>query len=204
MSIENIWQDENNGQDIDLVTLLQKPKLLNLASHHPLEKLKKNLLINIIWGSLICILYIFIIIHFQIWQVQLSISIVLLFSLWALYTAFLEYKKLNTNVSANTALLQEMKRHNESITTWLITQQKVALIIYPISAAGGFMLGGVIGSGKPVEAFMSKPFVIISLIITVIILVPICYYLAKWMCNYSFGKHLKALQQNIKDLEAEK
>ncbi|MCX6208244.1 MAG: hypothetical protein NTZ59_01780 [Bacteroidetes bacterium] len=204
MSIENIWQDENNGQDIDLVTLLQKPKLLNLVSHHPLEKLKKNLLINIIWGSLICILYIFIIIHFQIWQVQLSISIVLLFSLWALYTAFLEYKKLNTNVSANTALLQEMKRHNESITTWLITQQKVALIIYPISAAGGFMLVGVIGSGKPVEVFMSKPFVIISLIITVIILVPICYYLAKWMCNYSFGKHLKALQQNIKDLEAEK
>jgi len=80
-----------------------------------------------------------------------------------------------------------MKRHCESITTWLNNQQKVALIIYPVSATGGFMLGGVIGSGKSVEVLMSKPVVILVLIVTIIILVPICYYLAKWMCNYSFG-----------------
>ncbi len=204
MSIQNIWGDINNKQDDDLSSLLYKPNLSKLTSHNPLEKIKKNLLMNIVWGIIICAAYIFIIIHFQIWQVQASIGIVLLFSLWALYTAFIEYKKLHTTISANSSLLLEMRRHCESITRWLNTQQKVALIIYPISAAGGFMLGGVIGSGKSVEVFMSKPVVVIALVATIIILVPICYYLAKWMCNYSFGKHLKALQQNIQDLESEK
>lgn len=204
MSIQNTWGDIDNKQDDDLVSLLQKPQLSKLTSKSPLEKIRKNLLMNIIWGILICGLYVFIIIHFQIWQVQVSIGVVLLFSLWALYTAFVQYKKLSTIVSANSSLLTEMKRHAASINDWLNTQQKVALIIYPVSAAGGFMLGGVIGSGKPVEVFMSKPFVIIALVVTIIILVPACYYLAKWMCNYSFGKHLKALQQNILDLESEK
>jgi hypothetical protein len=204
MSNQYIWDDINNKQDDDLSSLLNKPKLSKLTSHNPLEKIKKNLLMNMVWGIIICALYVFIIIHFQIWQVQVSISIVLLFSLWALYTAWLQYKKLNTSVSSNSSLLSEMKRHYESIETWLNTQQKVALIIYPVSAAGGFMLGGVIGSGKSVELFMSKPIVILILVVTILILVPACYYLAKWMCNYSFGKHLKTLQQNIKDLESEK
>jgi len=204
MSNQYIWDDINNKQDDDLLSLLQKHKLSKLTSHNPLEKIKKNLLMNMVWGIIICALYVFIIIHFQIWQVQVSISIVLLFSLWALYTAWLQYKKLNTSVSSNSSLLSEMKRHYESIETWLNTQQKVALIIYPVSAAGGFMLGGVIGSGKSVELFMSKPIVILILVVTILILVPACYYLAKWMCNYSFGKHLKTLQQNIKDLESEK
>ena len=204
MSNQYIWDDINNKQDDDLLSLLQKHKLSKLTSHNPLEKIKKNLLMNMVWGIIICALYVFMIIHFQIWQVQVSISIVLLFSLWALYTAWLQYKKLNTSVSSNSSLLSEMKRHYESIETWLNTQQKVALIIYPVSAAGGFMLGGVIGSGKSVELFMSKPIVILILVVTILILVPACYYLAKWMCNYSFGKHLKTLQQNIKDLESEK
>jgi len=204
MSNQYIWDDINNKQDDDLSSLLNKPKLSKLTSHNPLEKIKKNLLMNMVWGIIIGALYVFMIIHFQIWQVQVSISIVLLFSLWALYTAWLQYKKLNTSVSSNSSLLSEMKRHYESIETWLNTQQKVALIIYPVSAAGGFMLGGVIGSGKSVELFMSKPIVILILVVTILILVPACYYLAKWMCNYSFGKHLKTLQQNIKDLESEK
>ena len=202
MSIQNIWSDINNKQDEDLLLLIQKPQLSKLTSNSPLEKIKKNLLMNIIWGILICGIYVFIIIHFQIWQVQVSIVIVFLFSLWALYTAFIQYKKLRTSVSATSSLLSEMKRHCESITTWLQTQQKVALIIYTLSAAGGFMLGGVIGSGKLVEVFMSKPIVLAAFIATIIILVPACYYLAKWMCNYSFGKHLKALQRNINDLES--
>lgn len=112
--------------------------------------------------------------------------------------------KIDTTVSSDSSVLVELKRHYQSITDWLKTQQKVALLIYPISAAGGFMLGGALGSGKPVEIFMRMPSSLIALVIALIILVPACYYLAKWMFTYSFGKHLKALEENIKALEEEK
>ena len=204
MSIENIWNSINNKQDDDLNSLLHTSKISKFSSHNPMEKIRKNLLMNMIWGMLVCLVYLFIIFYFKIWQVQLLISVVLIFSLWASYTAYIEYKKIIATVSSTNSVLEELKRHLLSVTNWMKTQQRVALFIYPVSAAGGFMLGGVMGSGKPVHILMSKPMMYVILLITIAILVPICYYLARWMFNYSFGKHLDALKKNISALEEEK
>lgn len=203
MSIENSWNQIDDQQDDDLSSMLQSPVLSKLSSHNPLEKIRKNLLINMTWAFLICLLYIGVIIYFHIWQVQIPIFVVLIFTLWGLYSGYQIYSQIKTGVST-APLLPELKRHHQTINTWIQTQQRVGLFIYPVSAAGGFMLGGVLGSGKPVEVFMSKPIVLITLAISIIVLVPACYYLARWMSNYSFGKHLTALQENIRELEAEK
>jgi hypothetical protein len=204
MSINKTWSTINEPQDDDLTSLLKTSRLSKISSHNPLEKIKRNLLINIIWGVLICLLNIAALFYFPIWQVQLCIFLVLLFSLWALYTAYLQYKNINTAISPVNPVLDEMKRHYQSITSWMNTQQRVALFIYPVSALGGFMLGGVSGSGKPVAVFMSKPHIWIVLIIALAVLVPACWYLTKWMFRYSFGRHMKALKENIVALEAEK
>lgn len=204
MNIKKIWGDINDPQDRDLASLLQVSKLSKFSSHSPLEKIKKNLLMNMIWTILICLIYVVVLFYFQIWQVQICIGLVLLFSLWALYTAYQQYIHINSAVSAGNTVLHELKRHYQSINDWMNTQQRVALLVYPISAAGGFMLGGVLGSGKPVEVFMHKPFMLIILLITIAVLVPVCWYMAKWMFNYSFGKHLKTLKNNINALEEEK
>ncbi len=204
MTNSNNWNDLNDQQDDDLSAMLQPQSLSKPGSQNPLMKIKKNLRINIIFASVICLLYIIILVYFQLWQVQLSIGLVLLFSLWALYTAFQQFRTLATLVSPANPLLAELKRHHQSINRWMNTQQKVALFIYPVSAAGGFMLGGFLGSGKPIDEFMSKPAMQIALLVSIIVLVPVCYYLSRWMCRQSFGKHLDALGKNITALEAEK
>jgi hypothetical protein len=204
MSIENNWSRLDEQQDDDLSSMLQGKKISKHRSHSPLEKIKRNLLINMIWCVVICILYVLIIFYFRYWQVQIAIGIVLIFSMWALSTAYSVYRKINTTISASNSLITELKRHHQTIAGWMSSQQRVALFIYPVSAAGGFMLGGAIGSGKSVDFFMGKPLVWLILLVTIIVLVPLCYYLAKWMSKYAFGKHLKSLQQNIFDLEDEK
>jgi len=204
MDIKKTWGEINDPQDGDLSSLLQASKLSKFSSHSPLEKIKKNLLMNMIWTVLICLIYVVVIFYFQIWQVQICIVLVLLFSLWALYTAYQQYIHFNSNVSAGNTVLHELKRHHKSINDWMNMQQRVALLVYPVSAAGGFMLGGVLGSGKPVAVFMHKPFMPVILLITIVVLVPVCWYMARWMFNYSFGKHLKTLKKNIDALEEEK
>jgi hypothetical protein len=204
MSVNKTWGQINDPQDDDLSSMLKAPRLSTISSKTPLDKIKKSLLTNMIWGVLICLLYVVIIFYFRIWQVQLCTVVVFLFSVWALYTAFLQYRNINSTVSAFNPVLEELKRHFQSITDWMNTQQRVALFIYPISAAGGFMLGGVSGSGKTVAAFMSKPLVWVALLIALAVLVPACWYLTKWMFKISFGKHMKALKANIDALEEEK
>ena len=52
--------------DSDLTTLLQQPNFNKLSSHHPLQKIKRNLFYNIIYGVLLSIIYIVILIYFKI------------------------------------------------------------------------------------------------------------------------------------------
>ena len=200
MSIENLWNNIHDQQDDDLSSLLQHPDLSKLLSHNPMIKIKKNLRINMAWGTIICLCYVAIIIYFRIWQVQLAIGFVLIFSLWPVLSAWQVYKKISNRVSAD-PLLAELKRHYQTINRWMFVQQRVGLIIYPVSAAGGFMLGGVLCSGKTLEAFMSKPIVLVSMAIVIIVLVPVAFYTARWLCLHSFGKHMQALKQNIHQLE---
>lgn len=203
MNINNNWSNESHKSDDDLNALLNIKSIKNLSSKNPLENIKNNLILNIILGLAICVFYVFVLFYFPIWQVQLAIGITLIFSIWAIYTAFIEFKKIKTDVSPENSLLAELKKHHHSLTKWMKTQQMVGIFIYPISAIGGFMLGGTVGSGKNVESFMGKPSILLILLVVLIILVPLCHFFAKWMFNYSFGKHLKSIDQKIKDLESE-
>ena len=204
MSIEQDWKQLDGQENDELSSMLTLSKISYLHSHNPLQKLKTNLLINIIWGVLNCTGYFIIIITFPILQVQIGFAIIIIFSGWTLCKALLQYKSIQPNISANIALLDELKRQHQSFTEMIRTQLKVALFIYPISAAAGFMLGGVVGSGKSVQAFMQKPVIWIILLAIVVILTPLCHLLAKWILRYSFGKHLDTLQEKITELEAEK
>lgn len=202
MSIESEWKQMNTNEDEELSSLLNQRKLQTLSSKSPLQKLKRSLFINMIFGIIICFAYIIIIVVFHIWQVQLAIFIVLVFSAWTVYSAFMQYKKLNVSITSS-PVLTELKRHHETFTKWIALQMRVSVAIYPISVAGGFMLGGVLGSNKPVEIFMGRPVVQMALLICIIIMVPAAYYITKWLFKLSFGKHLKLLQENISSLEKE-
>jgi len=199
MSFEELWQNAGEG-DNDLSSLI-KPGLSKLPSKDPLEKLKRNLLGGAILGLLIVAGYIFVLIKFPVWQVFLCIGIVLVFTLWASIKSFLLYKEMIRKIP-NNSLLQELESYYTKINRWMNIQQQVALLIYPVSAAGGFMIGGSVGAGRSITEVMQKPAYIIALLITIVILVPICFYLAKWMCKKAFGRYTVQRRQNIEKLKS--
>ena len=110
------------------------------------------------------------------------------------------YKNTDENITPSNSLKQELQKNYNSFQSWWKLQQKAGLFVYPIAAAGGFILGGVEGSGKSVEVFLYNPMMIKILVVTVLMLVPICYYMAKWMFNYVYGKHLMKLKNLIDEL----
>lgn len=110
------------------------------------------------------------------------------------------YKKTNENITPSNSLKQELQKNYNGFKNWWKLQQKVGLFVYPIAAAGGFITGGFWGSGKSVDAFLYNPKMLTILLITVLVLVPICYFAANWMFNYAYGKHLKKLKMLIDDL----
>ena len=99
----------NEEADEDLSSLLTPTGLKRLSSKNPLLIIKKNLFINMIWAVIICSMYLFIILYFNVWQIRTIFSIILILSLWTLFKTYKEYKKINTDISPVDPLLTELK-----------------------------------------------------------------------------------------------
>jgi hypothetical protein len=201
MGIDSSWNQFNQQKDSDLTALMQSGRLPKISSHHPLDRIRRLLRFNMGASILVCLCYFGILFRFHYWQVQATIFVTLCFSLYAFYSAFLLYRRLDTRVSADRPLLMELKKQRDSILKWMASLQQLSLWVYPAAAAGGFMLGGILGSGKTVEAFMAPAYVKISLLVTIVLLAPLGYFLSRWLCQRSFGKHLRSLEDNIQELE---
>lgn len=199
MNIENIWRQETKKDD-ELNTLLTTGDFGKLQSKLPLKQLKQNLLIGIVWALLISIGYIIIFFLFSIWQVYVSLGVLIVFNAIIILSSWRLYKRTPSVISTSNSLKEELSLHYNSFQQWWSVQQKFSLFVFPIAIAGGFILGGSLGSGKPVDEFMYNPKMLIALSITILVLVPLCYFGAKWMFNYAYGKHLKKLKSAIDDL----
>ncbi|MBC7826412.1 MAG: hypothetical protein H7122_01600 [Chitinophagaceae bacterium] len=200
MSFEELWKNSSENDD-DLSALI-KPGLSKLRSKDPLNKLKRNILAGAILGLLISACYVYIMAKFPVWQVFVCIGIVFTFTVWASLQSLLLYKEISRTTPGN-SLLQELESHYAKIKKWMNIQQQAALFIYPVSATGGFMIGGSLGAEKTISEVMQKPAMIIALLITLAILVPICYYFARWLNKKAFGKYAEQLKQNIDTLNLE-
>jgi Tfp pilus assembly protein PilN len=203
MSTEITWKQIPEPEDADLSKLLNQIKLNDLQSRHPLEQLRKNFLMNIIWGIVINSGYIVLLWAYPLWQLFMTIGLVFLAGVLAIVQGVMLYRSLNRSVSSKAPLLDEMKRQYTSISKIIKQQELYFLIIYPFAGAGGFMLGGMIGSGRSIEEFLSKTVVWISMLIIVPLIATGGHYLGKWLNKVAFGKHIRQLKANIDALEAE-
>ncbi len=199
MDIENIWQQVGGSDDM-LNKMLQQADFGNIQSNLPLKKLKRNLLIGMFWAFLITSLYIILFFFINLWQVYIALCVLIFFNGWIMMDSWKLYKNTNENITPSNSLKEELQKNYTGFQKWWKLQQKAGLFVYPIAAAGGFILGGFWGSGKSVDAFLYNTRMITILVITVLVLVPICYYAAQWMFNYAYGKHLKKLKKLIDEL----
>ena len=203
MDIENVWK-QISGSDDSLNRLLQQEDFSKLHSKLPLKKLKKNLLSGMIWALIITLAYITILFFIHFWQVYFSLGILIIFNTWLMFKSWKLYKQTASTITPTNSLKQELTENYNSFQRWWSLQQKVSLVVYPIATAGGFIIGGVLGSGKSIEAFLYHPRMLVILGITVLLFMPLSYFAAKWLFNHVYGKHLKKLKLLIDDLNNSK
>lgn len=198
MDIENTWR--NSGKPDDMLSQAMEQNLNNIQSKLPLKKLKNNLFTGIVAGILITIGYVVLFFLFNIWQVYVALTVLIIFNAWLIVDSWKLYKNTPDTISPDLSLKQELEKNISGFQKWWRIQEKISLFVYPIAVAGGFILGGTLGSGKPVDAFLYNSRMLVILAITIAVLVPLCYLSAKWMFNYAYGKHLKQIQALISEL----
>lgn len=200
MEIEDTWMQIEES-DFILKNIISSD-LNSLSSKAPLKKLKKSLYNGVLWGCLFNIVYVFICVYYNIGIVYLLLFTVISFNSWLIISGYKLHSSIKENIDSNNSLLLELQKNYYSITKWGALQEKVSLFIYPFEVTGGFILGGILGSGKSPEILFSKNIFILALIAAIIILVPISYLLARKLFRISYGKHLKKIKLIIDEFSS--
>lgn len=110
-------------------------------------------------------------------------------------------KKIRSSNRMDLSLLSTLKQVYNNVQSSLAFQRKSSLLIYPVAAAAGFILG--LSTHDEAIVLLQKREILISLVVAVIILTPFSYYLAVWMERVSYGKYLKQLHELIAQFEQE-
>jgi hypothetical protein len=168
-----------------------------------MNKLYRALRLNLIWTVVITLGLVALLFIVPEPLVLALFVVLLLFCIWAIVDGIRLLRGWGSGVSSTNSLLVEMQRQYDTIHRWMRLQMRVALAVYPFSIAGGFLWGGMEGSGLDALTFLQKPMVGVVLAVSIMVLVPVCYWAAKWLSKVAFGRHLEALHARIRDLEAE-
>lgn len=109
-----------------------------------------------------------------------------------------ERKLIKEEIDLNNDLKSTLENFHFKVSRVLRYEELIGLTLYPISASAGFLVGLSV-DGDVGEFFDSwKGWAIWASVI--VALTPLCHWLAKWMNRMAFGRFLKQLERNIKEL----
>jgi hypothetical protein len=201
MDLQRAYQGMDTAPG-ELETMLDGVMHGRYPSDHPMTKLHRALRINLIWTVVITVGLLALLFIIPEPLILALFGVLLLFCLWAIVDGVRLLRSFDVAVSSSNSVLVEMQRQHDMIRRWMRVQERVALGVYPFSIAGGFTWGGMAGSGLDALSFLRTPAVGVVLAISILVLVPLCYYVTRWLSKLVFGRHLSALHQRIEELRS--
>lgn len=200
MTIEDLWkQQDNKGGEIN--DLLQNAHWKKGGNAYPLKKIKRNLWYSLPVNVLISFVYIYVIFKFQFWPSQIGMTILLAFNCWAFFDTLKIYRSIPEQLLTRSSLLETLSVTCQTLKKWIRNSEYKGVLTYPIAITSGFLLGGWEGSGLPMEQFMAKPYVVIAFVLSIAFLIPLCFITTRLLFRFSYGKYIKKLEKNIRELE---
>jgi hypothetical protein len=200
MDLQHAW-NAPLPEDPTLKSILSSARLQGTGPRDPLATLRKSLAINFAWSIVMGIALLALLFSTPSLTVRVCLAVPVLFCVWSAWDTWKLRASIPAGISGEYAVLPELKRHYEALRRWVQVGQRAGLLVYPFSAAGGFVLGGLAGSGGTVAELMAMRGMFWLLGISLVILTPLCWLGARWMYRLAFGAQEEALRKRINELE---
>jgi hypothetical protein len=169
------------------------------TSKHPVEKLIQLSKLTLVFAIFFEIGFIYLLIIMQQPIVKVFLVIMMIAYLFFFVVNYRILRNIQQSFRLDLNLKSTLKQVYDNMMSTLAFQRKASIIIYPLAATAGFLMG--LAAEKEAAIMMQKWQVILALVISIIILTPSCYYLARWMEKVSYGKYLNQLRELIQQFE---
>lgn len=200
MELKEYWKPDVKSRLTADPKPIQKPAAKR--SKHPLQMLYRRVRSYFIINTAGILFTAALLFLFPITIVQILLGFVILAQLWSAKRTFYLYQKIQNALSdEKTGMLHLLKQQLALILDFIKLEERLTIFVLPFALAGGFIAGGLSGSQKSVTEFFAEPTIQIGIMVTLILFIPIFYFLTKWINRLLFGHHTESLKQMIQSLE---
>lgn len=197
---KSIWKTYNRSE-LDSISRESIEKSLRKRSKNVFFKIRRNMILELIFGWLFCPLFLVMAFRQEL-QIVLVATILLqvfmIFITWAYVKVFQKSRQiLKQNTDLKTRLSNFINYFQKSINLGL----KVNFILVPFLSAMGLLLGFSFSAQENVYTKLATPRIQITLLIVYIIYTALCYPYVRWIFRKLYGKNLKKMRGYLAELE---
>lgn len=192
MDLKEAWKNlEKEKLSKPVAGTIEIPK----HSKHPVSKLIQTFAASLVF----CVLFesIFVYMFFNVDQLIVKAGMIVVIVVYTFLFAlnFKALQRLRQLYNSDENVMRVLRDVREIVTRTINFQQKMSWGFFPICVAAGFVLG--ISIKKDAATMIVQPLFYGTLLITMAIVTPACYFLTKWMIKLSYGKYLKQIEDLI-------
>jgi hypothetical protein len=198
MDLSETWkklEKERLEQPIDIT-----PFKIPGSSKHPVAAMKRNHIAKSAFAIVFLMGFIIVFLYFDQPLIRGLLGVVILFYLMFSVSAVSLVNKLGAPLPADGSLKMALLHTKNLMEKSLRMEERMGLFVYPFCITSGFLMGLAV-TGKNFDELIRKPYIGFILIGSIIVLTPLCYFLAKKMNQYSYGQPLNDLNSLIADLD---
>ena len=197
MELREIWKklEAEKLEVVRATSLAEWPP----KSKHPVRKLERAFLAGLLFVVTFELIFLYLFWVFQHPLVRFFLVLVIICYILFFIWNYKVYRLIRQGIDFGGNLKSTLNKIYQDVTASLQFQRKAALFIYPIAAAAGFLMG--FATQKDPSVIMDKPWIIVIMVVTAIVLTPLGYWLARWMEKVSYGKYCDQLKQLIDEMK---
>ncbi|MCB0819033.1 MAG: hypothetical protein KDC13_00305 [Bacteroidetes bacterium] len=188
--LKELWQ-KSNPPKADPEFALSDLKLLQERSDSPFFRLRRSLIANTIFATFF--LGIFLILLFSIpeqWFQTLIFVVCLSYVAGIAYNLYILRKYLH-ELPRDSSMLSYLQTLSSGMKKAISTVEYSAILIYPFAITAGFLLPFSL-EGQP-DLVLKNNILMVVLFCTLLILTPLCFWLARVLNKRAFGRYIKEI-----------
>lgn len=197
--VQNWKQWQPVDELLEQVLAADRPRV----SIHPLSKLQTNLFRHLCWSAVITEAYLLALLLTPYWQVRIGLLAAAVFNGVIIGKGWLLHRELTRMRLADANLLQLLRQFSDKCRRWEKLQYRLAVIVYPLAIAAGYLLGGALATGLPLPYLLRQPLFGGGLPVAVFLLSGAGFFFARRVFHRQFGQYLQQLETDEKSLRFE-
>ncbi|WP_258104614.1 hypothetical protein [Marinoscillum sp. MHG1-6] len=197
--LKELWGEIRSDADLELIASSNISEHIRSQSQSTTALLRQKIGWKLAFSLMVLATILVGVALVQAGAIRILLSIMLGFYLIGSTLIFQEYRLLSKSVDMNQNLLGALQAFHQRISDILKYEELVSMVLYPITATTGFLLGMYLFN--PETLMLNETMDWLLLLGSMIVLVPIAYFINKKWNRHTYGAHLDQLKANIKELE---